>query len=196
MKQLLRHIARIFAACVFLFTLVAALAATDAGAQEPQIPVYLFWQKGCPYCAAAHSDLDTLAETNPAVDIVPLELGPSPEINALFEATVAIFGLGQAAVPLVVIGNRPFLGYLDGGRSAELYRQAVERCLGDDCPDVIGKLAGGSVSERGTGEGRLEPVLEGMPGLVTLGCEVRPGESGSPVVRLRNLAAPDRRSDA
>jgi len=126
-------------------------ATADAG-----LSVYLFWQQGCPYCAAAHEDLDALLDARPGADLVPLEIGVDGTTDALYGTAIALFALKQAAVPLVVIGNRPFLGYLDGGRSAVLYDAAIEHCLADPCPDVIGKL-------RGAAAGPAKPVEAAGP---------------------------------
>jgi hypothetical protein len=186
---------------LFVFALlVPALAGAETivhGAEDQDINVYLFWQQGCPYCAAARKELDAIADANPAIDLVPLQLGRSPETDALFGATAAVFGLKQSAVPLVVIGNHPFLGHLDGGRSAALYRDAIESCLAAPCPDVVGKLAGTNAGHASSDAQSAAPVV--APGASDMLSEtmhlpivgtIRPGDLSLPALTVL-LAAVD-----
>mgnify|MGYP000961855545 FL=1 len=118
----------------------AAQAATPHGPTQP-LRIYVFWQEGCPYCAAARHDLDELFAGRADIALVPLELGGSPETDALFTHAIRVFGFDQAAVPLVVMGDHAFLGYLDQDRSAQLYGDAVAQCQSAGCPDLIADLS-------------------------------------------------------
>jgi glutaredoxin len=132
---------------VFLFLLgsVAAvvmppIAGTQADGKY-SVTAYVFWQKGCPYCASAKMELNRLGKIRPSINIQPIELDISPATDNLYERTLVHFGFEQAAVPLVVIGDKPFLGFASDGRSALAYDQAIEKCLSSKCPDVVAKLA-------------------------------------------------------
>lgn len=114
--------------------------APSAEAEAQPVKIYLFWQQGCPYCAAARQDLNGLVQEVPDVTLVPLELDRSEETDTLYIRAVGFFGLAQAAVPLVVVGDRAFLGYFDRDRSARLYREAAAQCRSRACPDIIGDL--------------------------------------------------------
>jgi glutaredoxin len=144
MKRFVRIRAGVAVFSGLLVALAVGLGAANARTEESHVQITVFWQQGCPYCAAARGELETLAKADPALSVVPLQIGVSAQTDALYGAAVALFALKQAAVPLVVIGNKPFLGYLDGGRSAALYRQAIDQCLAEPCPDVIGTLTGRS----------------------------------------------------
>lgn len=144
--------ATIFGAAVAL-CVAALFVAGPARADQQPVPVYLFWQEGCPYCASAKTDLKALADTNPAVEFRAIELGPGTETDALFGKALAFFGYERAAVPLVIIGEKSFLGYFSDGRSATLYRQALELCLSGTCRDIVAELSRAAAST-----GKPEPA--------------------------------------
>ena len=112
-----------------------------ARAEQESVSVYIFWQKGCPYCAAARTELKGLAKVNPIVELKAFELGTKADTDTLFERILAFFEYERAAVPLVIIGDRSFLGFLDGGRSAALYKDAVDWCLNQHCADIVATLS-------------------------------------------------------
>jgi glutaredoxin len=125
------------------FVFLAAAYCPSAGlaqASERLVKIYLFLQSGCPYCAAAKRDLKDLTGSNSLIELQALELGVSPETDALYVKLLTLFEKDQAAVPFVIIGDRSFLGFLDNGRSAEMYRRAAERCLEEPCPDIVAQV--------------------------------------------------------
>lgn len=144
--------------------LVVGLRPPAGWAEAPghMVRIYLFWQSGCPYCEAAMRELNDLAESNPSIELEPLEVGASPETDALYIKLIAIFEEDRAAVPFVIIGDLSFLGYLDGGRSATLYRRAAERCLESVCPDIVAqvKALSDSLREGARGPPSAQPEPE------------------------------------
>ena len=126
----------------FFCVLLVAVFATALVRAEPQtVPVYLFWQEGCPYCANAKSELEKMADGAGVIELRDVELGAGDDSDALFESVLAYFGYDRAAVPLVVIGDRSFLGFFSDGRSARLYREAVAACQSGVCPDIVAGLS-------------------------------------------------------
>lgn len=115
-------------------------------AEQPSVPAYLFWQQGCPYCAQAKTELRMLSDRYASVQLKDIEIGSNAESDALFARTLSHFDYEQAAVPLVIIGDRSFLGFLANGRSREMYRQAIERCLRESCADTVAAFSGGAQS--------------------------------------------------
>lgn len=107
------------------------------------VVVHLFRQEGCPYCRAADGALAGLLAERPAARLERIDLGVSEADDRLFTRAVAHFAFDRAAVPLVVIGDRAFLGFADDGRSAGLYREAIDRCLAAVCPSVVAALRRG-----------------------------------------------------
>jgi hypothetical protein len=160
----LHKIARIAALFALAGLLAAAAGTGKARAGQDTLTIYLFWQQGCPYCAGARAELETLAETDRRIELRAIELAVDAGADALFGKALAHFEYEQAAVPLVVIGDRPFLGFLAGGGSAGLYRQAIDYCLSETCTDVIAALAGDRVGAlAGGGSRRLLPEVIDLP---------------------------------
>jgi glutaredoxin len=186
------------AASLVLAILLGAVAAIGAArAEGDALTIYLFWQKGCPYCAGARTELAALAEADPRIELQVIEIGTNADADALFEKALVFFDHDQAAVPLIVIGDRSFLGFFAGGRSAILYRQAAERCLNAACPDVIAGLSGGLASSEmvapsGIGAPADDKTLSLLPEVVSLPVigEVHPRNLSLPALTML-LAAID-----
>jgi len=162
---------------VFVFLLlVGALASVPTqstegalAAEAPSITAYLFWQQGCPYCASAKTELQRLRKVYPELKIEAVELDGSSGNDALYERILTRFRFDQAAVPLVIIGDQPFLGFASGGRSVAGYKQAMEKCLSSECPDIVAQLAkpqselnrdAGTERQTSSGEGLLTLLPE------------------------------------
>ncbi len=183
--------------CLSLFISSVFLSLTTvARAEAGTVSAYLFWQEGCPYCAKAHADLEALAKQRPQLDFKPLELGTGQDIEARYEAVLAHFGYAQAAVPLVVIGERSYMGHFDGGESARRYAEAVESCVTAGCTDIVAQLGATGVS-RGSSEdidnknssGDREAILPEFLELPLIG-KFRPAELSLPALTVL-LAAID-----
>jgi hypothetical protein len=135
------RILALLAALLAVAGLVVLGSGASAGAAE--VTVHVFWQQGCPYCAAAKAELATIVAERPGARVNPIELGTRDADDALFERVATHFGIAQPAVPLVIVGERVFLGHADGGRSGRAYTAAIDACLGGTCPDVVAALARG-----------------------------------------------------
>jgi hypothetical protein len=122
------------------------------------VPIYVFWQEGCPYCRQARDELAAMQGESPLLRIKELEVGVSGDTDALYAAVLEYFGFGQAGVPLVVIGNEVFLGFASDGSSAAAYRQAASQCLSDACPDVVSRLAAGRGLPAETTKAETDPA--------------------------------------
>ncbi|MGI9511332.1 MAG: hypothetical protein ACR2OL_00395 [Anderseniella sp.] len=129
--------------------MTAADTPSDKGSS---VTAYVFWQEGCPYCAAAKVELGRLGTIETSLVVEAIELNTSPTNEAIYEKVLDHFGFAQAAVPLVVIGDQPFLGFASHGRSASAYKQAIKKCLETPCPDVVSQLSdpGSAGADRGS----------------------------------------------
>ena len=58
-----------------------------------EIPVFVFWQEGCPHCGRAKDSLAAIAAEAPGIRIVEIELGASDRDDAVFDATLAALGI-------------------------------------------------------------------------------------------------------
>ena len=143
MNIMLPGFQRAFVSLVVLFAVVFAAPSANSAPEIGPYPVkiYIFWQEGCPYCAGARSELEGLAARDQRLEVRAIRVGSDALADALFDRSIEHFGYDQAAVPFVVVGDRSFLGYLAGGRSAALYKAAIERCLSAPCPDTIAAIS-------------------------------------------------------
>ncbi len=197
MRPLQRHILGIFITFVLSVLLFAGPSIGLLHAKQKPITINLFWQQGCPHCAGANTALTELVRANPLLRLRKFQVGNDTNADRLFTKTLASFGHKQAAVPLVIIGDRSFLGFFDDGRSAELYRQAVERCQSEPCPDLVGTLSKQPV-ERGdnaplvNGSAYQRPARHVLPEVFDLPVigEVRPRDLSLPALTVL-LAAID-----
>lgn len=176
----------LFAKCITLF----ATAATAQQSGSGSVPVYVFWQEGCPHCSRATAALERIAARNTAVNLQKIESGKTPANDAAFAATVEVCRSAQAAVPLVIIGRQSFVGFFPDGKSETLYREAIRTCTTAYCPDVAGPLLtlGVDTSVSTT----AQPLAGGMPeslDLPLLG-EVRTRDLSLPLLTV-SLAAID-----
>lgn len=150
---------RRFLKSLLLLAVLSVLLPSLALAADLPLKMHLFWQQGCPYCEGAKEDLGALAARAPRVHLVLHELAKDANTEQLYEAVLTHFGYRQAAVPLVVIGDRSFLGYFEGGHSAKQYEDAVTRCLSTVCRDALVDLAEATSRSR-TG---IQPVDPSPP---------------------------------
>ena len=108
--------------------------------EEPRTDAYLFWRTGCPFCEEARSYLDRLGQEIPDLKVESLEVSSSAANRAVFVAVSQALGIEQPVVPIVVVGGRAFVGYLDDGTTGAAIRRAVLDCRENICADMIGEL--------------------------------------------------------
>jgi len=148
-----------------LAAVLACLAASAGPARAAEIPVFVFWQEGCPHCSRAKAALAEIAGQSPNVQIVEIELGASEHQDAVFDATLDRLGIDRAAVPLVVVGGDHAIGFARGGITEARYREMIARCREVPCVDVVGPiLAGAAPVAAATADGAQGP----LPGQITL----------------------------
>jgi hypothetical protein len=113
------------------------------GSLGKAIPIYVFWQEGCPYCKQARNELAAMRRENPLLRIEEMEVALGADTDELYAAVLEHFQFDQAAVPLVVIGEEAFMGFSSDGASAIAFRRAAAKCQSDPCSDVVSRLAAG-----------------------------------------------------
>ena len=130
------------ASAMALVIFFVSLAGTGSAQQtnSETVRAYVFSQEECPHCARAIAALEAMATTDPALELIRIELGRDAANDAAFVQAIETYALPRAAVPLVAIGGQAFVGYTSGGGSDALYRQAIVTCRAGDCPDVVGPL--------------------------------------------------------
>ena len=135
-----KSLAGILGALLLIATLLPARA-EQAPAPSGHVQVYFFWQETCPHCARAMSFLPGLQERWPKVSLESYEVSHAGQANSLYRAVVTELGIAHPAVPLVVVGDRYFLGYDRDETTGQAIANAVGACFEVRlCPDVVGAL--------------------------------------------------------
>ena len=134
---------------LLLFGLVAALVlamvpvnTSPAAALDGQhaTNIYFFWGEGCPHCAKAKPFLDQLDRESDAIQLHSFEVYYNAENQDLFQKVGEKLQINSSGVPLIVIGDEPFIGY------AESYASSIEsraqECTENGCSDDIAGIVG------------------------------------------------------
>ena len=117
---------------------IATVAALEAAASEPaRTDAYLFWRIGCPYCERAQSYLMQLRDEIPDLNVTDLEVSGSEANRARFVTISEVLEIERPVVPIVLVGERAFVGYLDDRSTGRAIRQAILDCRAHGCPDLM-----------------------------------------------------------
>lgn len=111
-----------------------------AGSRNLPVELYVFWRAGCPHCSRAMAFLERLAKTDPSMRLHALEVSEHTDALRLFIETATYFGIERTAVPLIVVGDKVFVGYLDDSTTGAAIRAAAAGCRRSGCEDVIASL--------------------------------------------------------
>ena len=115
-----------------IFLLALALPAAAAG-----VDVHFFWREGCPHCEREMAFLDRVAAQNPAVRVHKREVGEGANA-ALMVRMAGRLGVEVGSVPLTVIGDRAWVGYLDDATTGREIQARIDACLAQGCPEPAG----------------------------------------------------------
>ena len=131
----MRGLARVVALLAVLF---AVLSAPPALAE---VRAWLFWHEGCPHCAGARAALAGIAEAEPDLVLTEVELGESPDGDALFDWASVQFGNATSAVPFFIVGEAATVGFSDGLGTPDTYRAMIADCRASGCADLLSTRA-------------------------------------------------------
>jgi glutaredoxin len=107
---------------------------------QSQVDVYVFWRVGCPHCENAMALLDRLEAQGEPLRQQRFEIGGDARSRELFQRVVIHFNLERPAVPLVVVGDRVFAGYLNDVATGSAYLGAIRDCAARVCIDSVQAL--------------------------------------------------------
>lgn len=108
--------------CLFLFLQVGFVHSKDV---SEKAPVYLFWGKGCPHCKQAIAFLESLQKEIPNIEIQYLEIWDHPENLKLLKEFAQKGNFTYGGLPVIIIGDRHFVGYLSDSTSGQEIKQAI-----------------------------------------------------------------------
>lgn len=129
-----------------LFLAAATIfAAAAVHAQPPQrtVGVYVFWRAGCPHCERALDFLRREAARDQAVRLRSFEVFRKPNDAQLMVSVAGRLGVESGSVPLTVIGDRAWIGYLDDASTGAEMATRIRACRASSCPDTVAGLISG-----------------------------------------------------
>jgi hypothetical protein len=84
--------------------------------------------------------VDRLQAEETGIDVHRREISASEQNRRLFIALNQALGVERPAVPVIVIGDRVIVGYLDDSTTGTAIRAAVSGCRETACPNVVALL--------------------------------------------------------
>jgi len=99
--------------------------------------VYILWREGCPHCERAIAWARELDKDEALLTVRYMEVGRTSAQQALLADVVMQFNLDRVAVPLIVVGDRAFIGFLDAHSTGRDIEAAIRACQTHGCPDRI-----------------------------------------------------------
>lgn len=130
------------------FMLVAPPAKAESAQTNP-VNIYLFWGDGCPHCARAKPVLEEIDRQFDNVNLYKYEVYHNSTNQKLLKETVSKLNVKGSGVPLIVIGDKAYLGYSDS--SAPIIKSRVEYCTSHVCADSVAGIVGVGTSGSGSG---------------------------------------------
>jgi len=118
----------------------------QVNAQPPAAPelagvdVHLFWRIGCPHCEKARTFLQAASMRDPGLRIHEYEVNAEAQNLRAFGRAVEYFSIARPAVPLLIVGDRHWIGYGDDATSGAAILAAVADCRSRPCADVAAAL--------------------------------------------------------
>lgn len=102
-------------------------------AQEKLELIY-FWGDGCPHCAKEKVFLDKLEKKYPELEIKRYEVWYNQENQRFFQETARERNITQLGVPLTIIKDKNFVGYMDDDTSGKEIENYIKEIIGSEKP--------------------------------------------------------------
>lgn len=122
---------------MFLFASVVLGGPARAAepAATPTLTVYMISGATCPHCAEARTHFDALRARHPDVVVEEIEIWENRDNRPRARALAARAGAEFGAVPLIIVGDRHWIGFRPDPIGIEI-DAAIERCLAQPCVDL------------------------------------------------------------
>lgn len=110
-----------------------------AMAQE-KVNIYFFYGDGCPHCVKEEKVLNQIESENKDIKIYRYEVWKNRE-NAQFLSRLGKeLDLDISGVPLLIVGDKTFVGYYSAETTGAQIKSAVDEFLAKGCVDVVEPL--------------------------------------------------------
>jgi hypothetical protein len=123
---------------MLLLWIIALVSPVSAAASK--VAVHVFWRYGCPHCERELAFLRRLEAERPEVCVHGYNVARRADDRALFLRVGAALKIDTGSVPLTVVGDQVFSGYLDDATTGAAIRARVLECAVRGCPDSVTAL--------------------------------------------------------
>lgn len=123
--QFILRLASILGLVLALTTSGAPSVSTATAAQRTSVEIHLLWRLGCPFCEQARAFLDRLKREEPGIEVRDWVISGSETNRLLFIAVSRALNIERPAVPIVVVGDRTFVGYLGDSTTGSAIRATI-----------------------------------------------------------------------
>lgn len=135
---------------IALLGVVLVLPLNFARGENREVNIYFFWGEGCPHCAREEIFLSKLKEKYPEVNIRDFEVWKNSGNRKIYEEfdkklKTSISG----RVPLTVVGDKHFIGYLNDESTGREIEETVKQALEKGCRDIGSEILGTKEKENG-----------------------------------------------
>lgn len=113
---------------------VAVLFLAPFAMPAAAVEVLLFWSIGCPHCDRAIAFLERVAAADPEVRLQALEVSRNRDHAARMVRTAERLGVEAGSVPLIVVGDRAWVGYADDASTGREIAAQIGLCKEQRCP--------------------------------------------------------------
>lgn len=127
-----------------LWLVFAAFYGVHVDAAKRPLDVYLFWGEGCPHCASAIEFTQKWTDSEPGVRMHYFDVTRESANQNLFIAVVRHFGIERPGVPLIIVGERFFVGFDNYATTGAEIKAVAASCIQTSCIDVIRPLLTGT----------------------------------------------------
>jgi glutaredoxin len=119
----------------------AAVPATTDNKSARSVELVIFWEPGCPYCQRAKDWLAGLPETKDWLQVREINIDESKANQDMFLKVTRAFAIARPGVPLIVAGERPFLGFGGADKTGAAILEALDACRAGGCKTLAQVLA-------------------------------------------------------
>jgi glutaredoxin len=124
-----------------LLPLVALSTFFGQAKAAESLKVYFFSSPGCPHCADEEEFLDGLDDIYPQIDIIHYDVSKKENFDLLSTIGEEL-NINVSGVPRTFIGETMIVGYLNDETHGNQIKEAVEKCLFEECHDLVSHIQG------------------------------------------------------
>ncbi len=122
-----------------IFTVFILITPGLVSAEDGKVNLYFFWSKSCPHCAKEKAFIETISPKYPNLIVHDYEVSLS-ENTSLLQKIGEELKVETGGVPITIIGNSHFVGYLDDATTGKTLIELVEETAKKGDPDPVGKI--------------------------------------------------------